>query len=200
MHQWKVFPLTVLFALASISGASAADGPPAKAATCTACHGADGNSINPIWPNLAGQGAPYIVAQLQAFKANERVNASMNGMAAPLSEDDMHEIAAYYAGQAPRVGALGDADVGGAEVLYRGGDAGRGIPACMACHGPSGAGNQPAGYPALRGQHAEYTALQLKAYRDGSRPGGPQNMMGTIAAKLSDADIEVLSRYLSALH
>lgn len=199
MHQWKSFPLALLCALA-LGAAPVAAAPPAKAATCTACHGADGNSVNPVWPSLAGQGAPYIVAQLQAYKSGARVNATMNGMAAALSDEDMQEIADYYAAQAPTIGSVGDLDVEAAARLYRGGDAERGIPACMACHGPAGVGNAAAKYPALRGQHPAYTALQLKAYRDGTRPAGHQGMMGMIAGRLSDSDIELLSRYVHGLH
>ena len=200
MPQRNLFLFTALLCLTFTSVGAHADGQ-AKTAACAACHGPDGNSVNPIWPNLAGQHASYIVTQLQAFKSGARNNPSMSPMAANLSEDDMAEIGAWYAAQAVRVGTLGeDVDVAAAQTLYRGGDAARGIPACMACHGPSGAGNAPAGFPALRGQHAEYTALQLKAYRDGSRDTDPAGMMRNIAKRLSDADIELLSQYVSALH
>lgn len=191
--------LIVLLSLAATSTAIGADGK-AKAAACAACHGADGNSINPIWPNLAGQGASYIVAQLEAFKSGARNNPSMAPMAAGLSSEDMAAIAEYYAAQAPKIAALGDVDVSAAEKLYRGGDVERGIPACMACHGPSGAGNAAAKYPALRGQQVDYTVLQLKAYRDGSRATDPAEMMRSVAAKLSDDEIDLLAKYVSALH
>lgn len=199
MHSRNALLPVIFLGLLVVSVGANADAA-AKTAVCTACHGADGNSMNPIWPNLAGQHAEYIVAQLQAFKSGARENASMAPMATNLSDADMAEIGAYYAAQTAKIAPLGEHDVGTAERLYRGGDAERGIPACMACHGPNGAGNAAAKYPALRGQHAEYTVLQLKAYRDGTRATDPQSMMRTIAARMTDADIEQLARYLSALH
>lgn len=171
-----------------------------KTAVCVACHGADGNSVNPIWPSLAGQHPEYIVTQLKAFKSGAREDPSMSPMAAPLDESDMIEIADFYAAKALQVKSVDDADLGRAEQLYRAGDPALGIPACMACHGPDGAGNGPAEFPAVHGQQPAYTELQLKAYRDGTRDTDPQAMMRTIAARLSDADIEQLARYLSALH
>lgn len=199
MHYRSVLLAASLSGLLALVAPASAEAP-AAAATCTACHGADGNSVNPIWPKLAGQGAPYILAQIKAFQSGARENASMAPMVASLAEDDAQAIAAYYAAQSTRIESAGDADVSAAEKLYRGGDAERGIPACMACHGPTGAGNGPARYPSLSGQHAQYTALQLKAYRDGSRATDPQGMMRAIAARLSDADIDRLAAYLAALH
>lgn len=195
----NAFLCLALLAALAVSPLTSAQ-PPAKAVACAACHGADGNSVNPIWPSLAGQGEAYIVSQLHAFKNGHRNNPSMSPMAAGLEPEDMAEIAAYYAGQAPKIAPMGDNDFAAAETLYRGGDVERGLPACMACHGPNGAGNAPAGFPALRGQHPEYTVLQLNAYRDGSRLGGRQNVMGEIAARMTDAEIEALARYVSALH
>ncbi len=199
MHQRNVFLFLAVFGMALIAPGVGADGQ-AKTAACAACHGADGNSINPIWPSLAGQGANYIAAQLQAFKSGTRNNPSMSPMAATVDDADMLAIGEYYAAQAPKIAAMGDHDFSAAERLYRGGDAERGLPACMACHGPSGAGNAPAGYPALRGQLAEYTAMQLRAYRDKTRNGGRHDVMADIAGRMSDADIEAVARYVSALH
>ncbi|MCB1746545.1 MAG: cytochrome c4 [Gammaproteobacteria bacterium] len=199
MYQRNLFLFVALLCLGSVMATAQAEGQ-AKTAVCVACHGADGNSMNPIWPNLAGQHAEYIVAQLKAFKSGARENPSMSPMAATVADEDMAEIGAWYQAQALKIAPLGDADVSKGQELYRGGDAERGIPACMACHGPTGAGNGAARFPALRGQHAEYTALQLKAYRDGSRSTDPQSMMRTIAGRLTDDDIEQLSRYVSALH
>ena len=199
MHFWKVVLTLTLILFLCPTSVTFADGK-TKAAACAACHGADGNSINPIWPSLAGQGAEYTIQQLHAFKSGARNNPSMSPMAAGLGDEDMREIADYFASQTPKIASMADTDYGDAERLYRGGDAERGIPACMACHGPSGAGNGPAKFPALRGQQAEYTKLQLKAYRDGSRATDPQGMMRSIAAKLTDDDIERIANYLSALH
>lgn len=193
--------LSLAFLSLILCGTGAAADGQAKTAVCMACHGADGNSVNPIWPNLAGQHSQYIVAQLKAYKSGARENASMAPMAAGLEEADMNEIGAFYAAQSTKIAALGeDEDINAAQQLYRGGDRERGIPACMACHGPNGAGNAAAQYPALRGQHAEYTIAQLEAYRDGSRATDPQSMMRTIAARMSDQDIKEIARYISALH
>jgi cytochrome c553 len=199
MHHRNLFLHVAVLGMVLMAGNAYGDGQ-AKAVVCAACHGPDGNSINPIWPNLAGQGANYIATQLQAFKSGAREDPSMSPMANTVADADVREISEYYAAQAPKISAIGTQDFTAAEKMYRGGDAERGIPACMACHGPTGAGNAPASYPALRGQHAEYTVMQLKAYREGERATDAQGMMRDIAGKLSDADIENLARYLSALH
>lgn len=199
MHERNAFLLLGWLCMAVIAFDAGADGQ-AKAQVCAACHGADGNSVNPAWPSLAGQNAAYTVAQLKAFKSGARENPMMSPMAANLSEDDMREIADYYAAQSVKVQPIAADQIAAGETLYRGGDAERGIPACMACHGPAGVGNLAAGYPALRGQHPEYTVATLKAYRDGGRPAGQAGMMSTIAGKLSEADMQALARYVSALH
>lgn len=169
---------------------------------CAACHGPDGNSINPEWPSLAGQHPKYVIQQLQAYKSGERENPNMSAMVTNLSEDDMVALAEYYAEGAPKIGAIETEQIAAGEKLYRGGDKAKGIPACMACHGPNGAGNPAANYPALRGQHAKYTSIQLEAYRSGQRKTGAErkSMMQTIAAKMSDEDIASVARYLNALH
>lgn len=169
---------------------------------CAACHGADGNSVNPEWPNLAGQHAKYITAQLRAYKSGERVNPNMSAMVTTLTDDDMVAIGDYYSTLAPKIGQIAAEDIAAGEKLYRGGDKEKGVPACMACHGPNGAGNPAANYPALRGQHAKYTTLQLAAYRSGERKTGAdrKSMMQAIAAKLSDEDIANLAGYINALH
>lgn len=173
----------------------------AKAAACAACHGPDGNSPNGQWPTLASQHPRYIVYQLKAFKSGERQNPVMQGMAAGLSEQDMEDIAAYYAQQEIRIGSADPALVEKGQALYRGGDAENGIPACTACHGPSGLGNGPALYPRLSGQHAEYVALALRAYRDGQRTASPKaEMMSEIAGRLTDEQIRAVSSYVEGLH
>ena len=171
-----------------------------KAQVCAACHGPDGNSINPIWPNLAGQNADYLAEQIRAFKTGARENPNMMPMVSGLEESDIVEIANYYAAQPAKIGAIDEATAAAGGTLYRGGDAERGIPACMACHGPTGAGNAAAKYPALRGQQAEYTVIQLKAYADGTRTTDPSGMMQTIAAKLSEEEMQLLAAFVSALH
>jgi cytochrome c553 len=171
-----------------------------KSQTCAACHGPDGNSTNPVWPNLAGQHASYIVNQLKAFQNGERKNPQMSPMAAALSEADMTDLAAYYASQIARIGAADPEAIDIAEKLYRAGNPTTGTPACMACHGPNGAGNPAAGYPALRGQHAEYTMAQLRAYRSGDRSSDAGGVMRAIASRLSEQEIIAVAKYLSGLH
>lgn len=173
-----------------------------KAAACGACHGPDGNSVNPEWPNLAGQHPGYLVAQLQAFKSGVRKNPNMSAMAAPLSDQDMTDLASYFAGQTTKIASVDAEAAAEGAKLYRSGNAESGVPACMACHGPNGAGNAGADYPALRGQHAKYTALQLNAYKSGERvtDEGQKQVMRTIAARMTAQEIEAVSRFIEGLH
>ena len=178
----------------------------AKAAVCATCHGADGNSLNPEWPHLAGQGADYMVTQLRRFKAGERENMLMAPQAAMLSEQDMLDVSAYYAAQTPKIGVAKAEEkvLEQGELIYRGGILDRNVPACIACHGPSGAGNDPAQFPRLAGQHATYVALQLKSYRSGfeaHKLHTRQNpLMNEISAPLTDQEIEAVSHYISGLY
>ncbi len=173
----------------------------AKAAVCGACHGADGNSANAEWPKLAGQHAAYLEAQLHAYKSGERKDPVMAGQVAALSDQDIKDLAAYFAGQTQKPGVARPDLVEKAQKLYRGGNAEAGVAACAACHGPQGLGNGPAAYPQISGQHAAYTAKQLQAYRSGARAGTESaKMMSQVAAGLSDADIEALASYISGLH
>lgn len=171
---------------------------------CAACHGADGNSAQPANPNLAGQHADYSLKQLTNFKAQDgkpaqRANPIMAGMVASLSADDMRNLAAYFESQKPRPRAARDPQlVKLGQAIYRGGVAARGIAACTACHGPSGAG-VPAQFPRLAGQYADYTAAQLKAFRTGERSNDPNRMMRAEAEKLSDREIAALAEYVSGL-
>ncbi len=171
----------------------------AKATVCQACHGANGNSANPQWPSLAGIGADYIAEQLQNFKEGKRNNAIMMPLAAGLSPDDMADLGAYFGGLA-NTGLEADPSYWQAgQKLYRGGDKDRGIPACMACHGPTGAGNEPAKFPALRGQHSEYVVKQLNDYVSGGRPAGPGGIMPAIAKRLSPEDMRNVASYVQGL-
>jgi cytochrome c553 len=172
----------------------------AKAATCAACHGADGNSANPDWPKLAGQHAKYVDKQLKDFKAGRRVNAMMTGMVAPLSEADMADLAAFYATKTRSGGFASEQRVALGEKIYRGGNAKSGVPACMACHGPTGAGDPLGGIPALSGQHAKYLAVQLYAFRDGERGNDPRAMMRDVARWMTKDEIEAVSEYIVGLH
>jgi len=171
----------------------------AKTALCQACHGVTGNSSNPDWPSLAGLGADYIAEQLQNFKDGKRANPIMAPIAAPLSAQDMADLGAYFDTLA-NTGLEADPSYWQAgEKLYRGGDKARGVPACMACHGPTGRGNEPAKFPALRGEQSVYIAKQLNAYAAGARPPGPRGIMPVIAKRLTADDIRNLSSYVQGL-
>lgn len=170
-----------------------------KSATCAACHGPDGNSTNPEWPKLAEQHAGYIVKQLQDYKSAERVNATMNPMAAPLSEQDMKDLAVYFASQQITPGEADPELVELGESIYRGGDLASGVSACMACHGATGAGNPAANFPALASQHATYTEMQLRAFRSGDRANDAGQMMRNIASKMTDQQIKAVASYIQGL-
>ncbi|MBU3650462.1 MAG: cytochrome c4 [Limnohabitans sp.] len=169
----------------------------ASYAMCAACHGADGNSAIPANPKLAGQHPEYLTKQLAEFKSGKRANAVMMGMASVLSDDDMRNVSAFMASKKPAPGVAREKDlVALGERIYRGGIADRQIPACAGCHSPNGAGI-PAQYPRLSGQHAEYTAAQLTAFRDGVRQNNLQ--MTQVAAKLNDKEIKAVSDYIAGL-
>lgn len=174
-----------------------------KAAVCMACHGANGTSVNPEWPNLAGQHEGYVAEQLAQFKAGARVNALMSPMAAALTEADMEDLGAHFARQTPAGLEADPSNWKAGEKLYRGGDLGvdgkRGLPACIACHGPQGKGNAPARYPALRAQHGVYAYNQLKAFADGTRKTPGNDIMQVIAKKLTDEEMRALASYLQGL-
>ena len=170
-----------------------------KAVVCQACHGANGNSVNPQWPSLAGLGADYIAQQLQNFKSGKRNNPVMMANVLSLSPEDMTYLVAYFGSQV-NTGLEADPTYQKAgEKLYRAGDKSRGIPACMACHGPNGYGVEPAKFPALRGQHAEYVVKQLTDYASEARTTGPNRAMQTIAKRLSPDDMRNLSSYVQGL-
>lgn len=167
-----------------------------KSAVCLACHGPNGNSMNPEWPNLAGQHAEFIAAQLAAFKSGERQNPLMSPMAIGLTEQDMLDLAAYYEAQSPAALEADPALVEAGRKLYLGGDLERGITACTACHGPTGQGNPMAGYPVIAGQHAVYSASTLRAYASGERVNA---MMQDIASRMSEEDIAAVTSYIQGL-
>jgi cytochrome c553 len=170
----------------------------AKFATvCVACHAADGNSVVPVNPKLAQQHPQYLIKQLQEFKSGKRSNPVMGGFAAMLSDQDMMDVAYWVSANKAKTGFAKDKElVALGERIYRGGVADRQIAACAGCHGPSGAGI-PALYPRLSGQHAEYTAVQLTAFRDGVRKNSPQ--MTQVAAKLNDREIKAVADYIAGL-
>lgn len=171
-----------------------------KAQICAACHGADGNSSNPVWPSLAGQHAEYILKQLQDFKNGKRDNAQMSPMAANLGEQDLLDLAAYFSTQKIKPGAADPALIESGQKFYRAGNSDTGVPACMACHGPAGRGNPAAKYPAVGGQHAAYTHAQLKAFREGLRTNDTNEVMRTIAARMTDDETRAVSEYMQGLH
>ncbi len=201
MKRLWILAATFSGALVSISAFSAnsIEAGASKAVVCQACHGANGNSPNPEWPSLAGIGADYIADQLKNFKEGKRANPVMMPMSASLTPDDMTNLGAYF-DSLVNTGLEADPSYWKAgEKLYRGGDEARGIPACMACHGPTGRGNVPAKFPALRGQHSVYVMKQLNDYASGARPAGPNGIMQTIAKRLSPEDIRNLASYLQGL-
>lgn len=196
--------VSLLLAL-GLAGAAQAAGDPAagqaKAVVCGACHGADGNSALANFPKLAGQGERYLLKQMQDIKSGARPVVEMTGMLEPLSEQDMADVAAYFASQKMSVGAADAALVERGQALFRGGKLAEGMPACTGCHAPDGAGIATAGYPHLGGQHAGYIAKQLTAFREGERSNdGDAMIMRDIAAKLSNKDIEAVSSYVQGLH
>ena len=197
-----VFAIAATFALLGSTAALAAGDATAgqqKSAACAACHGADGNSTNGEWPKLAGQNTVYLVKQLQDFKAGRRANPIMSGMAAPLSDQDMEDIAAYFSAQQPAPGKADPELVEKGKALYLGGNLNSGLAACTACHGANGKGNPAAGFPAVSDQHAQYVETQLKAFRAMQRGNDPGQMMRNIAAKMSDDEIKAVASFMQGL-
>lgn len=194
---------------AAAYGQVAVKGDPAKAqqivtSVCAACHGADGNSAIPANPSIAGQPAEYVYKQLNNFKSTggkpaERPSPVMTAMVANLSSDDMANLATYFAAKEAKPRDARNAElVKIGQTIYRGGVISRGVPACASCHGANGAGI-PAQFPRLGGQHAQYTADQLKAFRTGNRANDPNRMMRAIATKLTDREIDAVAQYVQGL-
>ncbi len=201
MKRLWILAATITGAVVSYSALAAGnvEAGATKAVVCKACHGANGNSTNPEWPSLAGVGADYIAEQLKNFKDGKRNNPVMMPNAMSLSADDMADIGAYF-DSLSNTGLEADPSYWQAgEKLYRGGDAARGIPACMACHGPTARGNEPAKFPALRGQQSVYLMKQLNDYASGTRTTGPNGIMETIAKRLSPEDIRNVASYLQGI-
>jgi cytochrome c553 len=217
--RFSVKAAAAVFALAAgMPAAFAAEAPVGSpqagavvaAKSCQSCHGENGNSAIPAQPNLAGQNAAYLREQLALFKAKKRSNPIMQAAVDPLSDQDVADVAAYYAAQTP-AGLVADPSYWKAgEALYSSGDPARNIPACTACHGPAAQGNPAAGYPALRAQHSAYTVKQLQDYLTQNRyrdPADPSKvhstansaMMSTIASRLTPEDIRNLASYLQGV-
>jgi cytochrome c553 len=179
-----------------------------KSATCAGCHGEDGNSQVSTFPKLAGQHASYLTKQLRAFKSGDRTDAMMAPMAVSLSEEDMLDLAEFYAAEKIAANINPEADKNADEErekllaegrnLYRNGDINAQVSACIACHGPFGDGNKPASYPVLKSQHTDYLIKTLTDFKNGERSKNPDNMMNMIAKKMSDREIKAIAYYLSA--
>jgi len=192
-----IFGSLVFLAMPALAGDAAAGAQ--KSAVCGACHGATGSSVNPEWPNLAGQHEGYIAAQLALFKLGVRDNVLMMPNASILTDQDVQDLGAHFARQTPAGLEADPSNYKAGEMLYRGGDPERKLPACIACHGPQGKGNGLASYPALRAQHAVYTYNQLKAYAEGRRRAPGNDIMQVIAARLTDEEMRALASYTQGL-
>lgn len=194
----EIFAVLILASLSgSVLAAGDATAGKTKAAACAACHTADGNSVITTYPKLAGQHASYIAKQLADFKSGVRKNAIMAGMAAPLNEQDMADLGAYFASQTVAIGSANPDKAILGKQLYTGGDKSKGVPACMACHGPNGAGNPAAKFPSLKGQHSDYIITATKDFRSGARQ---HPMMNVIADKMNDTEIDAVASYINGLH
>lgn len=193
--------------LTLISTAAIAAGDPeageAKAGVCASCHGMDGNSDIAQWPKIAGQHEEYLARQTRLVRDQQREVPQMYPIVSNLSDEDIADIAAWYASQEIETGVAEEELVEPGRALYHAGNPDTGVPACMACHGPTGNGIPGAGYPMVRGQHATYTADRLRRYRDGETNGDDDQyseIMVAIAENLDDAEIEAVSSYIEGLH
>lgn len=170
-------------------------------ATCAACHGADGNSVNPDWPTLAGQGEAYIMKQLHDFRGDKRLDPLMSAQAKGIKSDaDIADLAAYFSSQKTKLGTANKDKVALGKAIYKGGILSTGVAACSACHGPTGLGNFAAKFPKVSGQHAKYIVKQLKAFKSGSRNNDSGKMMRNIAKNMTDAEMEAVAEYMTGLH
>lgn len=201
MNKWLVTAtLALSFSAGLAQAAGNAEEGKKNSAVCAACHGAEGNSpINPLWPKLAGQHPQYIEKQLKDFIAKNRNDPMMSPMAAPLTDQGIADLAAYFSSQTLKGGVAAADKVVDGERLYRGGNPNTGVAACMACHGPSGAGNPLAKFPAIGGQHASYVEKALKDFRDGNRSNDPAKMMRGVVERMSDKEIADVAQYIQGL-
>ena len=185
----------------NVLAAGSAEAGKAKSVACAACHGADGNSLVPTFPKLAGHHESYLLKQLKDIKSGARSVPTMAGQLDAMSEQDLADIAAFYAAQAATQGMAKEALVELGEIVYRAGIREKGVAACTACHSPTGAGNGPAKYPMLSGQHADYIAAQLRAFRNDERTNdGDTRIMRDVASRLSDRELDAVASYASGLH
>jgi len=194
--------LSLLVTLPALA-AGDADAGQAKSAVCAACHGADGNSVVPNWPKLAGQYAPYLQRQLGLIKGGQRTVPEMAGIVISLSDQDMADLAAWFSSQTASAGLTDEALRASGELIYRSGNAETNVPACMSCHGPAGEGNPLSGYPHLAGQHSVYTEKMLTGFRAGTTWGADDSnskIMADVANRLTDAEIKAVASYIQGLH
>lgn len=191
----------------AFAGGDAAAGQ-GKTAMCAGCHGADGNSMVSNFPKLAGQGEKYLIKQLQDIKSGKRPVAEMTGMLNAFSDQDLADISAYFASKTIQLSGAKEENLDRGERIFRGGNMATGVPACTGCHSPAGQGNAPAGYPALGGQFAQYTAKQLRAFRTGAHDAenpaarnndGDARIMRGVAAQMSDVEIEAVANFIAGL-
>lgn len=198
MTKSKIIGFWIVLASAGLAHAQGDPGAgKAKAEVCAGCHGEDGNASVPIFPKLAGQHASYLAKQLREYKAGKRVDQTMNAMAESLSDADIADLSAYFAKQKIKVEKAEPNALG--EKIFRAGDAAKAVPACAACHGPSGGGNPQAGVPSLRGQYAAYLSKTLNDYKSGERNNDPNEMLRTISSRLSEKEIDAVADYISGL-
>lgn len=174
-----------------------------KSAVCQGCHGPDGNSLGPDWPNLASQNATYIQKQVTDFQGGKRQDPTMSTMVGGLSKEDIADIAAYFSGQhlkpAAAEGTPESSDAALGKKIYKGGNTYNEVPACAGCHGPNGVGNGPAVFPRIAGQKITYLVKALNDFRSGVRSNDPNEIMRNIASKLSDKEIKAVADYVSTM-
>ena len=202
MVQRLLIAIALPLGLASPTAQAAGDveaGQAKAGMVCVACHGLDGNSVNPEWPSIAGQHAQYIIKQVKAFRAGGRNNVLMSPIAMTLTDKEIEDTAAYYATQKIKgqEGAKASVELG--QKIYRGGVVATHLPACIACHGPDDRGNPTAMYPSVRSQHARQIVLQLQAYKSGERKTDQNEMMRDIASKLTNEQIDAVAQYMQGL-
>lgn len=211
MAKMSFFIITLLLVASNIVLADTPSAPVAgnpldgktKSEACVACHGLDGNSITPIWPKIAGLSYEYLMQQLLNFQQGEkgpRYDPTMYGIVANLSGQDLADLSAYYTTQTMSIGAADPSKVELGQAIYRGGNVASGVPACSACHGPTGSGNYLANFPRLGGQNSEYVVAQLNKFRDKTRSNDTNSIMRDIAGKMTDKEIEAVASYVAGLH
>ncbi|MEE9492049.1 MAG: c-type cytochrome [Gammaproteobacteria bacterium] len=201
MNKWFVFAAIISVGVSTqVWSAGDVAAGKTKSATCAGCHGPDGNSANPDWPKLAGQHPKYLIKQLAEFKEGARKDATMAPMAAPLNDQEIEDLAAYFSSQKISVAAADEALATLGQKIYRGGNPTTGVAACIGCHGPTGAGNPEANFPSVHNQHAKYIEVQLQNFKSGSRNNDAGKMMRMIASKMTVDEMKAVSSYIQGLH